>query len=58
MGRPVMLDQGFAGLVLQLFEGGGRDAANGRHIGLGLQQTGAFAQHLEGNLSHGLIRSL
>jgi len=58
MGRTVVIDQGFAGLVLQLFQGGCSDSAHARHVSLGLQMTGTFAQNAKSHVSHGLIPSL
>jgi hypothetical protein len=46
MGRAQLLNQGFAGFVLQLFQGWGIDA-NGEAIGLGFQVAGTFGHHME-----------
>jgi hypothetical protein len=46
-----MLNQGFAGLVLELLKSRGGDA-DGQGVGLGFQVAGAFSQNAEHNLSH------
>jgi hypothetical protein len=46
MGRAQLLNQGFAGFVLQLFQGWGIDA-NGEAIGLGFQVAGTFGHDVE-----------
>ena len=45
------LDQGLTGLMLQLLEGGSRDA-DGQGFGLGLQLARTFAYDAEHNLTH------
>ena len=53
MGCTVLINQGFTGFVVQLLQGGGRDASYLRHISFGFQVTGARAQNSELNFSHG-----
>ena len=59
MGRAQVLDQGLAGLVLQLLkcgrgdaDGQGHSCGEGCAYGLGLQVAGAFSQNAEHDLSH------
>jgi hypothetical protein len=51
MGRPQVLDQGLASLVLQLLEGGRTDVDR-QGVGLGFQVSGAFRQNVEHDLTH------
>ena len=51
MGRAGVLDQGLAGLVLQVLEGWSGDA-DGKAFGLGFQVAGAFSKDAEHDLSH------
>lgn len=46
------VDQSFAGLVLQILEGGSGDA-QGQGVGLGLQVARPFSHHVEHNFAHG-----
>jgi hypothetical protein len=59
MGWPQVLDQGLAGLVLQLLErrrgdadGQGHSCGEGCAYGLGFQVAGAFSLQAEHDLSH------
>lgn len=51
MGRAEVVDQRLTGLMLQLLQGGSRDA-EGQGFGLGVQLTRAFAYNAEHNLTH------
>ncbi len=51
VGRPVVLDQGLAGLVVQLLQSWSRDA-EGKTLGLSLQVAEALVEDAEHNLSH------
>ena len=51
MGRPEVLDQGFPGLVVQLFEGGRLDADRGV-VGLGGEVAWPFDQDAKDDLAH------
>lgn len=48
------VDQSFAGLVLQILEGGSGDA-QGQGVGLGFQVARPFSHHVEHNFAHGGI---
>jgi hypothetical protein len=46
-----MLNQGLAGLVLQLLEGGRTDVDR-QELGLGFQTAGVFSDNVKHNLTH------
>jgi hypothetical protein len=52
VGLSVVINQSFAGLVLQFFQGGSSDAANGLHVSFGFEVAGTFTHDLELNFSH------
>jgi hypothetical protein len=51
MGGAQLFDQGFAGFVLEIFEGGSGDA-QGQGVGLGFQMAGLLRHHMEHNFAH------
>jgi hypothetical protein len=54
VGRPQVFDQGFSGLVLQLFQGWSADLDR-QPFGLGFQVAGPFSQNAEHDLLHGRV---
>ena len=51
MGRTKVLDQGFAGLMVQFFKGGSTDVDR-QTLGSGIQLAWPFRQNLEHDLTH------
>jgi hypothetical protein len=57
MDRPQVFDQGIAGFVLQLLEGG-RGDVDGQGFGLGFQVSGTLSLQSKHDLSHAVYLSL